>query len=116
MLAAWLTIWSRATRRKSAHIISTIGRRPIIAVPTTLPRMADSLMGVSKTRSPRAGLLIAVNQQLRYDEGMAAARAMVQAGWIGKVTAKTFTVNVTTDWAPWPWLVHSDRLEIMYHS
>jgi predicted dehydrogenase len=78
--------------------------------------MADSLMGVSKTRSPRAGLLIAVNQQLRYDEGMAAARAMVQAGWIGKVTAKTFTVNVTTDWAPWPWLVHSDRLEIMYHS
>jgi predicted dehydrogenase len=64
----------------------------------------------------RAGLLIGVNQQLRYDEGMAAARAMVAAGWIGEVTAMTFTVNVTTDWTPWPWLVHSDRLEIMYHS
>jgi predicted dehydrogenase len=64
----------------------------------------------------RAGLLIAVNQQLRYDEGMAAARAMVQAGWIGEVVAMTFTVNVSTDWTPWPWLVHSDRLEIMYHS
>jgi predicted dehydrogenase len=64
----------------------------------------------------RAGLLIAVNQQLRYDEGMAAARAMVEAGWIGEVTAMTFTVNVTTDWTPWPWLVDSDRLEIMYHS
>jgi predicted dehydrogenase len=64
----------------------------------------------------RAGLLIAVNQQLRYDEGMAAARAMTEAGWIGEVTAMTFTVNVTTDWTPWPWLVHSDRLEIMYHS
>jgi predicted dehydrogenase len=64
----------------------------------------------------RAGLLIAVNQQLRYDEGMAAARAMVEAGWIGEVTAMTFTVNVTTDWTPWPWLVRSDRLEIMYHS
>jgi len=64
----------------------------------------------------RAGLLIAVNQQLRYDEGMAAARAMAEAGWIGEVTAMTFTVNITTDWTPWPWLVHSDRLEIMYHS
>jgi predicted dehydrogenase len=64
----------------------------------------------------RAGLLIAVNQQLRYDEGMAAARAMIEAGWIGEVTAMSFTVNVTTDWTPWPWLVHSDRLEIMYHS
>jgi predicted dehydrogenase len=64
----------------------------------------------------QAGLLIAVNQQLRYDEGMAAARAMVDAGWIGEVTAMTFTVNVTTDWSPWTWLVRSDRLEIMYHS
>src|SRR5579875_218549 len=64
----------------------------------------------------RAGLLIAVNQQLRYDEGMAAARAMVRAGWIGEVTAMSFTVNITTDWSPWPWLVRSDRLEIMYHS
>ena len=64
----------------------------------------------------RAGLLIAVNQQLRYDEGMAAARAMVEAGWVGEVTAMTFTVNVATDWTPWPWLVRSDRLEIVYHS
>jgi predicted dehydrogenase len=64
----------------------------------------------------RLGLKIAVNQQLRYDEGIAAARAMVEAGWIGEPTAMTFTVNITTDWTPWPWLVRSDRLEIMYHS
>jgi predicted dehydrogenase len=64
----------------------------------------------------RLGLKIAVNQQLRYDEGIAAARAMVAAGWIGEPTAMTFTVNIATDWTPWPWLVRSDRLEIMYHS
>ncbi len=51
-LAAWLTIWSSATSEKSAHMISTIGRRPNIAAPTALPRMADSLIGVSNTRSP----------------------------------------------------------------
>ncbi|MFI1094092.1 Gfo/Idh/MocA family protein [Streptomyces sp. NPDC020917] len=64
----------------------------------------------------RLGLKIAVNQQLRYDEGIAAARAMVEAGWIGEPTAMTFTVNIATDWSPWPWLVRNDRLEIMYHS
>lgn len=63
-----------------------------------------------------SGRVVAVNQQLRYDEGMAAARAMVQAGWIGAPTTMSFTVNIATDWSAWPWLVTSDRLEIMYHS
>lgn len=63
-----------------------------------------------------SGRVVAVNQQLRYDEGMAAARAMVQAGWIGAPTTMSFTVNIATDWSAWPWLVNSDRLEIMYHS
>lgn len=63
-----------------------------------------------------AGLCVAVNQQLRWDEGMAAARAMVRAGWIGTPTTMSFTVDIATDWSAWPWLVTSDRLEIMYHS
>jgi len=63
-----------------------------------------------------AGLKVAVNQQLRWDEGLAAARAMVQAGWIGTATAMSFTVDISTDWSAWNWLVESPRLEIMYHS
>lgn len=63
-----------------------------------------------------SGQMVAVNQQLRFDEGMAAAHAMVRAGWIGEPTAMSFTVNVSSDWKAWPWLVTSDRLEIMYHS
>lgn len=63
-----------------------------------------------------AGRKIAVNQQLRFDEGIAAARAMVRQGWIGEPTAMTFTVNVFTDWSAWDWLVTTDRLEIVYHS
>jgi predicted dehydrogenase len=72
----------------------------------------EELIGLAE----RSGLLVAVNQQLRYDEGIAAARAMVEAGWLGEVTAMSFTVNVTTDWTPWPWLVAGDQLEIRYHS
>ncbi|GAA3978706.1 Gfo/Idh/MocA family oxidoreductase [Actinomadura viridis] len=63
-----------------------------------------------------AGRCVAVNQQLRWDEGIAAARAMVQAGWIGTPTAMSFNVDITTDFSGWSWLKGSDRLEIMYHS
>jgi predicted dehydrogenase len=59
---------------------------------------------------------VAVQQQLRYDEGIAAAASMVRRGWVGDVTAVTFDVDIDTDWSAWPWLVESDRLEIMYHS
>lgn len=62
------------------------------------------------------GLKLAVNQQLRFEEGMAAARAMVHSGWIGQPTTMSFTVNIVTDWDMWPWMESSNRLEIMYHS
>lgn len=59
---------------------------------------------------------LVVNQQMRYGEGMAAARAMVEAGWLGDVTAFTIDVNILTDWSQWGWIVASDRLDLMYHS
>lgn len=62
------------------------------------------------------GRAVVVNQQLRFDEGLAAARAMVNARWIGQPTAITFDVDITTDWSAWGWLLEAPRLEIMYHS
>ena len=49
----------------------------------------------------KSGACVAVNQQLRWDEGMAAARAMVQAGWIGTPTTMSFVVDISTDWSAW---------------
>jgi predicted dehydrogenase len=62
------------------------------------------------------GRKLAVNQQMRFEEGIAAARAMVDLGWIGEPTSMAITVNIDTDWSAWPWLVESDRLDLMYHS
>lgn len=73
---------------------------------------AERLVAEAEAR----GLQLAVQQQLRFDEGMAAARAMVQRGWIGTPTALTFSVTIATDFGAWPWLLTSQRLEIMYHS
>lgn len=64
----------------------------------------------------RLGRTVAVQQQLRFEEGVLAARAMVAAGWIGDVTQVTFDVAIATDFTAWPWLVTSPRLDLFFHS
>ena len=63
-----------------------------------------------------AGVVAAVNQQLRFDEGIAAAHRMVELGWIGEPTTFTLSVNAYTDWSQWVWAQAMARLEIMVHS
>lgn len=60
--------------------------------------------------------VLVVNQQLRYDEGMAAAHRMIELGWIGEVTAMSIDVNIWTEWTSWPWMLEVPRLEVMVHS
>ena len=40
------------------------------------------------------GRVLAVNQQLRFDEGPAAAYAMIERGWIGYVCSLSISVDV----------------------
>ncbi len=51
LLAISLAIRSQQTAKKSLNMISAIGRSPVIAAPIAAPRMACSLIGVSRTRS-----------------------------------------------------------------
>jgi predicted dehydrogenase len=62
------------------------------------------------------GIIAAVNQQLRFEEGVAAAHKMVELGWIGKVSNISINVNLITPWELWPWAKDLDRLEVMLHS
>jgi predicted dehydrogenase len=63
-----------------------------------------------------AGIMAAVNQQLRFEEGIAAAYKMVDLGWIGQVTSMSITVNLATPWEMFPWAQNMEKLEIMVHS
>ena len=63
-----------------------------------------------------AGIIAAVNQQLRFEEGVAAAHKMVELGWIGTVSNFAINVNLSTPWELWPWAKDLDRLEVMLHS
>jgi predicted dehydrogenase len=85
-----------------------LAQKPI-AVDTTLGR---DLVAAADA----AGSVLVVNQQMRYGEGMAATRAIAEAGWLGEITALTIDVNITTDFSAWGWLVNNERLDLMYHS
>jgi predicted dehydrogenase len=63
-----------------------------------------------------AGVLLAVNQQLRWDAGFAASRDLVAHGAIGRATFARIAVSGSGGWQDWPWLAAAPRLEILYHS
>ena len=51
-LGSWLTMASPAVGMKSANMNSTMGRRPMTAMPRATPVKPFSQMGVSMTRAP----------------------------------------------------------------
>ena len=85
-----------------------LAQKPFTADPGTARELA--------TLAADAGVVAAVNQQLRFDEGIAAAHRMVELGWIGAPTTFTLSVNAYTDWSQWAWAKAMKRLEIMVHS
>jgi predicted dehydrogenase len=64
----------------------------------------------------RAGRMVAVNQQMRWSPGIAAAKHLIGQGFIGQPTDAQIQVSTNTPWHMWPWLRVSPRLEVMYHS
>lgn len=60
----------------------------------------------------KAQRLLAVNQQLRFSESVAAAQAMVAAGWIGEPFDMSWDFHVYTPWEAWPWVAAQPRLDI----
>jgi|SRR5882762_1223949 len=56
--------------------------------------------------------LLAVNQQLRSSESVAAATAMVAQGWIGDPFEMTWDFHVYTPWEAWAWVAVQPRLDL----
>lgn len=63
-----------------------------------------------------AGVKLAVNQQMRWDAGIAVARQLIQQGAIGSPADGRIEVSIRTPWHMWPWIAEQERLEIMFHS
>ncbi|GAB3743080.1 Gfo/Idh/MocA family protein [Microlunatus parietis] len=89
--------------------------RPVLAQKPFAPDVATG-QGIVDLAAERK-VALAVNQQLRFDEGIAAAHRMIELGWIGDVTAMSIMVDIRTAFFDdWPWMRALDRVEITYHS
>jgi predicted dehydrogenase len=64
----------------------------------------------------QAGVKQALQHQMRWDAGIAAARNLIHRGFIGQPTDAQIQVSCETPWHMWPWLASAPRLEVMYHS
>jgi len=92
---------------------STAGRHLLCQKPLS-EDFAEAVEIVEIAR--RAGVKLAVNQQMRWDQGIRAAHTIIQRGWIGEPFEAVISVHCHTDWGAWPWLLESEHLEVMYHS
>lgn len=63
-----------------------------------------------------AGVKLAVNQQMRWDQAVRASRTLLTRGWLGQPVAATIDIGILTDWSAWPWLLEVEGLDLMYHS
>jgi predicted dehydrogenase len=64
----------------------------------------------------KAGRKVAVNQQMRWSPGIAAAKHLVSQGLIGEPTDIQIQVSVDTPFHMWPWLQVAERYDLMYHT
>ena len=60
----------------------------------------------------RCGRTLGVNMQLRWSETVAAAKAMIDAGWIGDPFEISWDFHVYTPWEAWPWVAKLPRLDV----
>jgi predicted dehydrogenase len=87
------------------------GKHVLAQKPFTL----DSAVAAELVDFARAcGRKLAVNQQLRFDEGIAATRAMLERGWIGEPAALEMSIDIFIDWRSW--FAEADQLAIWYHA
>ncbi|MBV8074138.1 MAG: Gfo/Idh/MocA family oxidoreductase [Candidatus Eremiobacteraeota bacterium] len=83
-----------------------LAQKPLAPDGATAAKLAES--------AERAGRKLAVNQQLRFDEGIAAARAMVESGWIGTPLMLEMTIDITIEWTPW--INDFEQVQLWYHA
>lgn len=83
-------------------------QKPLGLTPAEARRIVDAARAT--------GRKAAVNQQMRWSGGIAAARQIVASGFIGELTDLQINVSVKTPWQMWPWLCESNQLDIMFHS
>jgi predicted dehydrogenase len=73
--------------------------RGILAQKPLALTLADARDLVS--RCEEAGITLAVNQNMRYDQSVRAAKDILNRGWLGEVVLATIDMRAVPHWMPW---------------
>jgi predicted dehydrogenase len=94
-------------------IVAAAGKHMLCQKPLAM----DYATGVEEVETAeRAGVLLAVNHQMRWDAGIAASRDLVSRGVLGRVTEAQVQVSVSTPLHLWAWIAGTPHLDIKIHS
>ena len=94
-------------------IVAAAGKHMLCQKPLAM----DYATGVAEVETAEAaGVLLAVNHQMRWDAGIAASRDLIAQGALGKVTEVQVQVSVSTPLHLWAWIAGSPHLDIKIHS
>ncbi|AZI56929.1 gfo/Idh/MocA family oxidoreductase [Nakamurella antarctica] len=67
-------------------------------------------------RAESAGVLLAVNQQMRWEQLVRGIKFLIDNGALGTIYDVFIDIDVRTDFASWPLMAPRPRLELFYHS
>jgi predicted dehydrogenase len=89
----------RAACRQKDHIRGILAQKPLA-------------MSVGEAKEcvqlcADAGIVLAVNQNMRYDQSVRALKDILQRGWLGEPVLGTIEMRAIPHWAPWSEGLHS---------
>jgi predicted dehydrogenase len=76
-----------------AHIRGILAQKPLAM---TLPEARECVQ-----LCEQAGVVLAVNQNMRYDQSVRALKALLQRGWLGEPVLGTIEMRAIPHWMPW---------------
>jgi predicted dehydrogenase len=96
-----------------AHAVIATGRSVLCQKPfSTDLEVANGLVEAAEA----AGVVVAVNQQMRWEPVIRATRLLLDQGRFGVAAGLHFDIDIYQPWGNWPWLASLPQLEYWYHS
>jgi predicted dehydrogenase len=89
----------RAAVAQRSHIRGILAQKPL-AMSVRAARECVELCA-------EAGIVLAVNQNMRYDQSVRALKGILQRGWLGEPVLGTIEMRAIPHWMPWSEQLHS---------
>ncbi len=89
----------RAAVEHADHLRGILAQKPLAMSYRAAKECVD--------RCAQAGITLAVNQNMRYDQSVRALKDLLQRGWLGEPVLGTIEMRAIPHWMPWSQGLHS---------